>query len=59
MTVGMFTTIDDDVAMEFTKGFFDALGAGRSVDRCIQEGQLAVATEFDGEEVPLVVLRRA
>ena len=58
ITVGMFTSIDDDVAIEFTKGFFDALGAGRSVDRCIKEGELAVATEMGGEAVPLVVLRR-
>lgn len=59
VTVGMFTSIDDDVAIEFTKGFFDALGAGRAIDRCIQEGELAVATEFAGERVPLVVLRKA
>lgn len=58
ITVGMFTSIDDDVAIEFTKGFFDALGAGRSVDRCIQEGELAVASELGGGPVPLVVLRR-
>ena len=58
-TVGMFTTIDDDVAIEFTKGFFDALGAGHSIDRCIQEGELAVSTEFGGEKVPLVVMRKS
>lgn len=58
VTVGMFASIDDDVAIEFTKGFFDALGAGRSVDRCIQEGELAVATELGGEKVPIVVFRR-
>ena len=55
----MFTTIDDNVAIEFTRGFFDALGAGRSIDRCIQEGELAVATELGGEKVPLVVLRKS
>jgi len=59
ITVGMFETIEDDIAIEFSKGFFDALGAGHSIDRCIKEGELAVATEFGGETVPLVVLRRS
>jgi NTP pyrophosphatase (non-canonical NTP hydrolase) len=59
VVVGMFDKIDDDVAITFTKGFFDALGAGKGIDRCIKEGELAVATELAGEPLPLVVLRRS
>jgi NTP pyrophosphatase (non-canonical NTP hydrolase) len=58
VVVAMFDEVDDDVAIGFTKGFFDALGAGKSIDRCIQEGQLAVSTELEGADLPLVVLKR-
>lgn len=58
LTVGMFDSIDDDVAIQFTKGFFEALGAGRDLPRCIKEGSLAVRTELEGADVRPVILVR-
>lgn len=56
VTVGMFDTVDDEVAIRFAQGFFDGLGAGREISRCIEEGRLAVQTEIDGANLPFVVL---
>jgi NTP pyrophosphatase (non-canonical NTP hydrolase) len=58
IVVGMFSEVDDEVAISFSKGFFDGLGAGRSIERCIQEGELAAAIEVEGGTAPIVVLRQ-
>ena len=42
ITVGMDKSIADAAAVEFTRGFYDALGAGRSIDFAIEEGISAV-----------------
>jgi hypothetical protein len=42
ITVGMDKSIDDAAAMEFTRGFYDALGVGRSINFAVQEGISAV-----------------
>jgi hypothetical protein len=41
ITVGMDKSITDQ-AVEFTKGFYDAIGAGRTIDFAVQEGISAV-----------------
>lgn len=56
VTVGMTETVRDDVAIYFARGFFDGLGAGRDISRCIQEGRLAVQTELSTTDLPLVVV---
>jgi hypothetical protein len=57
VTIGMEGEIDDEVAIAFAKGFYDGIGAGRSVDYAIEEGKSAVS--LAGTQVPLKVLRRA
>lgn len=42
-TVGMDSSIDDAAAIEFSRGFYDALSAGRSIAFAAQEGRDAAA----------------
>ena len=37
-TIAMGTAISDEGAIEFTRGFYDALGAGRSIEFAYEEG---------------------
>lgn len=37
-TVGMDTSLVDDAAIEFSRGFYDALAAGKDIDFAIEEG---------------------
>ncbi len=51
-TIAMESTIDDDAAVEFSRGFYDALGAGRDIEFAYQEGCRTVklaapATRFE------------
>ena len=55
-TVGMDDQVGDDVAIQFAVGFFDALGAGKDIDRCIEEGRIAARMATGGEEPSIVVL---
>ncbi|HWV52718.1 CHAT domain-containing protein [Pseudorhodoplanes sp.] len=41
-TVGMEEAVDDDAALEFTRGFYDALVRGMSVKQAYEEGITAV-----------------
>jgi hypothetical protein len=41
--VGMRTAVSDDAALEFAVGFYDALGAGRSVEDAFEFGRNAIA----------------
>jgi hypothetical protein len=54
VTIGMDGEVDDQAALAFAKGFYDALGSGRSIDRAIEEGKHAVG--LAGSTVPLKVL---
>lgn len=38
VVIGMMDEIDDEAAIEFAKGFYDALAAGKTVDDGFQEG---------------------
>jgi NTP pyrophosphatase (non-canonical NTP hydrolase) len=39
ITVGMENPVDDAAAIEFARGFYDAIGAGRSFDFAVEEGK--------------------
>jgi NTP pyrophosphatase (non-canonical NTP hydrolase) len=56
-TVGMDDSVDDNLATEFAVGFYDALGAARDLDRCIQEGRLAAELKGGVGSLPLLVLK--
>jgi hypothetical protein len=38
----MDNEIDNEAAIEFSRGFYDALGAGHDIDRAFEEGITAV-----------------
>ena len=41
-TIAMEYTLDDQAAIKFTEGFYDALGAGHSIDSAYIEGNLRI-----------------
>ena len=56
MTVGMDDSIEDKSAIEFSKGFYDAIGAGKNLDFAVQEG--ISAASMKGLEKPPIVVKR-
>jgi NTP pyrophosphatase (non-canonical NTP hydrolase) len=55
-TIGMDSSVDDDAAIQFAQGFYDALAADKPYDFAIQEGEIACRTK--GLPLPLKVLKR-
>jgi hypothetical protein len=41
--IGMNSSISDDAALEFAMGFYDALGAGKSIQAAFEFGRNAIA----------------
>ena len=41
--IGMRAAVSDDAAIEFAVGFYDALGAGRSIEQAFEFGRNAIA----------------
>jgi len=56
VTIGMDSSVDDDAAIQFAQGFYDAIAAGKSYDFAINEGKIACQTK--GLVLPLKVLKR-
>jgi hypothetical protein len=59
--IGMKEEIDDDAAIEFAVGFYDALGAGRSVEDAFKFGRVAILQKFpDLSEylIPVLIKRK-
>jgi NTP pyrophosphatase (non-canonical NTP hydrolase) len=55
-TVGMDENIEDDAAIKFATGFYDAVGAGKEIEAAVEEGRNAA--ELVGLSVPVRVLTR-
>ena len=54
-TIGMDDTIDDEAAIEFTRGFYDALAAGKGIEFSFGEGKTAVSLKgMDNSSIKLV-----
>jgi hypothetical protein len=57
--IGMKEEIDDKAAIEFAVGFYDALGAGRSVEDAFKFGRVAILQKFpDLSEHLIPVLKK-
>jgi CHAT domain-containing protein len=41
LTIGMDDSIADETAIEFSRGFYDAIGAGKSFEYAVEEGKSA------------------
>jgi NTP pyrophosphatase (non-canonical NTP hydrolase) len=55
ITVGMDKSIKDNAALEFSRGFYDAIGAGRPIKFAIEEGISAVKLK-ELDATPIKVL---
>jgi hypothetical protein len=54
-TIGMTDSIDDEAALEFTRGFYDSILAGKSPQDAFEEGRLAVKfAKFDSSQIVLL-----
>lgn len=54
--VGMEENVDDEAAIEFARGFYDALAAGKNFDFAIEEGRHAVRLK-GYDDRPITVLK--
>lgn len=57
--IGMNKAIGDRAAIEFSRGFYDALGAGRSVEDAYKFGQNAIQSEGISEHLTPVLMINA
>jgi NTP pyrophosphatase (non-canonical NTP hydrolase) len=57
-TIGMSAEVGDRAAIEFARGFYDGLGAGRDFAFAIDEGKSAVDLKGLGRDLPIVVLQK-
>ncbi len=57
LTVGMESALGDRAAIEFTRGFYDALAAGRGFENAVHEGRVAVQMKGLDADLPLKVLQ--
>jgi tetratricopeptide (TPR) repeat protein len=58
-TIGMRDVVEDNVAIKFSQGFYDAIGAGKSYEMAFKWGKVAI--EFDlanNEASQILVLRK-
>ncbi len=56
-TIGMECSITDEAAIEFARGFYDAVSAGRTIEFAAQEGKTAAAMKGLGSP-PIKILKR-
>lgn len=57
-TIAMEGPIDDEGAIEFSRGFYDAIGAGRAIDFAYGEGQRTVALSVPNAQFLSKMLRK-
>jgi len=55
-TIGMDSSVDDEAAIEFSRGFYDAVAAGRDIEYSIEEGK--ASCESKGLKIPVKVLKK-
>ena len=56
--IGMNAAVGDRAALEFAVGFYDALGAGRSIERAFKEGCLSIQMAGIAEHLTPVLRRK-
>jgi len=59
ITIGMRDVVADNVAIKFSQGFYDAIGAGKSYEKAFEWGKVAI--EFDlanNEAAKILILRK-
>ena len=56
--IGMNASVSDEAALEFAVGFYDALGAGRSIKDAFQFGRNAIALKGIPEHLTPVLIKK-
>jgi hypothetical protein len=56
--IGMRASVSDDAAVQFAIGFYDALGAGRSIEKAFQFGCNAIALKGIPEDLTPVLKKK-
>jgi hypothetical protein len=58
-TIGMREQVADNVAIKFSQGFYDAIGAGKSYEEAFEWGKIAIEFDLaDDEAAKILVLRK-
>jgi tetratricopeptide (TPR) repeat protein len=58
-TIGMRDVVEDNVAIKFSQGFYDAIGAGKGYENAFKWGKVAIEFDLvDGEAAKILVLRK-
>jgi hypothetical protein len=57
--IGMSASVSDDAAIEFAIGFYDALGAGKSIEEAFQFGRNAIALKNIPEYLAPVLKKKS
>ncbi|MFN5857601.1 MAG: CHAT domain-containing tetratricopeptide repeat protein [Pseudanabaenaceae cyanobacterium] len=58
-TIGMRDVIGDNVAIKFSQGFYDAIGAGKGYEMAFKWGKVAIEFDLvDDQAAKILVLRR-
>lgn len=55
-TIGMDSSVDDKAAIEFARGFYDAISAGRTIEYAVEEGKSSCTLK--GLTVPVKTLQK-
>jgi hypothetical protein len=54
--VGIQKDIEDESSIEFARGFYDALGAGKSIEEAVESGRLSIRQNCPDQADHLVTL---
>ena len=58
-TIGMRDVVEDNVAIKFSQGFYDAIGAGKGYEIAFKWGKVAIEFDLaDDEAAKILVLRK-
>jgi len=58
ITIGMRDVVADNVAIKFSQGFYDAIGAGKSYEKAFEWGKVAIEFDLSNEEAAKILVLR-
>ncbi|NMF57336.1 CHAT domain-containing protein [Pseudanabaena yagii] len=57
-TIGMRDVVEDNVAIKFSQGFYDAIGSGKSYEEAFKWGKVAIEFDLANEEATKILILR-
>ncbi len=58
ITIGVRDAVADDVAIKFSQGFYDAIGAGKSYEKAFEWGKVAIEFDLANDEAGKILILR-